>query len=40
MVPESSLPEASAIVREVEAQLSEARVAIDEQPDDPLTAPC
>jgi hypothetical protein len=40
MVPESSMPLASAIVRQVEAQLSEARVAIDEQPDGPLGAPC
>jgi len=41
MVPESSLPEASAIVRGVEACLSEARLAIDEdggRRDDPLGA--
>jgi len=41
MVPESSLPEASAIVREVEARLSDARLAIDEDSgrrDDPLGA--
>jgi hypothetical protein len=41
MVPESSLPEASAIVREVEACLSDARLAIDEDSgrrDDPLGA--
>jgi hypothetical protein len=41
MVPESSLPEASAIVREVEARLSDARLAIDEdrgRRDDPLGA--
>jgi hypothetical protein len=39
MVPESSLPEASAIVRGVEARLSDARLAIDEDSgrrDDPL----
>ena len=43
MVPDSSVPVASAIVREVEAQLSEARVAIDEPQDagdGPLTIPC
>ena len=40
MVPESSLPEASAIVRELEACLSDARLAIDEDRglDDPLGA--
>lgn len=41
MVPESSVPVASAIVREVEACLSEARGAIDEDSgrrDDPLGA--
>ena len=40
MVPESSLPEASAIVRGVEACLSDARLAIDEDRglDDPLGA--
>ena len=40
MVPESSLPAASAIVREVEACLSDARLAIDEDRglDDPLGA--
>jgi len=43
MVPESSLAMAGGIVREVEAQLSEARLAIDENDDaadDPLVAPC
>jgi hypothetical protein len=43
MVPDSSLPAASAVVREVEAQLSEARLAIDESgdaTDGPLTSPC
>lgn len=43
MVPDSSLPVASSIVREVEAQLSEARQAIDEPQDandGPLTIPC
>ena len=43
MVPESSLAAADGIVREVEAQLSEARLAIKEQgdlPDDPLAAFC
>jgi len=42
MVPESSLTIASAIVHEVEAQLSEARLAIEENeaPDDPLVALC
>ena len=43
MVPDSSLPVASAIVRGVEAQLSEARQAIDEPQDandGPLTIPC
>ncbi|OOG64115.1 hypothetical protein B0E46_08575 [Rhodanobacter sp. B04] len=42
-VPESSLALASGIVGEVEAQLSEARLAIDEigeQPDGPLLMPC
>lgn len=41
MVPESSLPEASAIVRGVEACLSDARLAMDEEDgrrDDPLGA--
>jgi hypothetical protein len=40
MVPESSLPQASAIVRGVEACLSDARLAIDEDRglDDPLGA--
>jgi len=41
MVPASSVPAASAIVREVEACLNEARRAIDEdadRPDDPLGA--
>ncbi|TAM57647.1 MAG: DUF2007 domain-containing protein [Rhodanobacter sp.] len=43
MVPESSLAMAGRIVREVEAQLGEARLAIDENDDaadDPLVAPC
>lgn len=43
MVPESSLAAASTIVHAVEAQLSEARQAIQEQgdlPDDPLAAFC
>ncbi|WP_458072490.1 putative signal transducing protein [Rhodanobacter sp. BL-MT-08] len=43
MVPESSLPAASDIVREVEAQLSEARLAMEAQedaPDDPLVVFC
>lgn len=43
MVPDSSLPAASAVVREVEAQLSEARLAIDESGDATdglLTIPC
>lgn len=42
MVPESSTAVASGIVHEVEAQLSEARQAIDEHdtaPDGPLPAP-
>ena len=42
-VPESSLALASGIVGEVKAQLSEARLAIDEiddQPDGPLLMPC
>ncbi|HUW54400.1 MAG TPA: DUF2007 domain-containing protein [Rhodanobacter sp.] len=43
MVPESSLAMAGGIVREVEAQLGEARLAIDEDDDaadDPLAVPC
>jgi len=43
MVPESSLAMAGGIVREVEAQLGEARLAIDENDDatdDPLAVPC
>ncbi len=43
MVPESSLPRAQDIVREVQATLSEARQAIEEigeQPDDPMALPC
>ena len=42
MVPESSMATASGIVREVEAQLSEARLAIQETgaPDDPVAVPC
>ena len=42
MVPESSVATASSIVREVEAQLSEARLAIQENgaPDDPAAVPC
>jgi Putative prokaryotic signal transducing protein len=42
MVPESSMTIAGAIVREVEAQLSEARLAIGENGafDDPVAVPC
>ncbi|MEO5813239.1 MAG: DUF2007 domain-containing protein [Rhodanobacter sp.] len=43
MVPDSSLPVASSIVREVETQLSEAREAIDEAwdaNDGPITITC
>ena len=43
MVPESAAPAARAIVREIEANLAEARVAIDElkdADDGPLTIPC
>ena len=43
MVPESSLPTASEIVRAVEARLNEARDAIgdfDGAPQGPLTIPC
>jgi Putative prokaryotic signal transducing protein len=42
MVPESSVATASGIVREVEAQLSEARLAIQESgaTDDPAAVPC
>ena len=41
MVPESSLAIARGIVGEVEAQLVEARSAIqDDLPDDPLASPC
>lgn len=44
MVPESSLPRASAVVREVEARLSEAREAIDHLDDatggDVIVVPC
>ena len=42
MVPESSMTTASAIVSEVEAQLSEARLAIRENSafDDPAAIPC
>ncbi|MDE2307109.1 MAG: DUF2007 domain-containing protein [Xanthomonadaceae bacterium] len=43
MVPESSLAMAGGIVREVEAQLGEARLAIDENDDaadGPLAVPC
>ncbi len=42
MVPESSLAVARGIVSEVEARLSEARLAIqdDDLSGDPLTAPC
>ena len=43
MVPDSSLPRAQEVVREVEATLSEARLAIrdmDDLPDDPLVMPC
>lgn len=42
-VPESSLPEAEDVVREVEAQLAEAREALCEQGDDsaePAGLPC
>src|SRR6185312_10923479 len=45
MVPDSSLGVAEGIVREVEAQLAEAREAMrelgdDDAPDDPLIVPC
>jgi Putative prokaryotic signal transducing protein len=43
MVPESSLAIASGIVHQVEAQLTEARAAIDdigELPDGPMVVPC
>ena len=42
MVPESSMTTAGAIVSEVEAQLSEARLAIRENGafDDPVATPC
>lgn len=43
MVPESALPAAQAIVKEVEASLAEARLALDEEQgadDGPLTIPC
>jgi len=43
MVPESALPVAQAVVREVEAGLAEARVAIRERQDaddGPMTVPC
>jgi hypothetical protein len=42
MVPESSLAEARHIVGEVEAQLAEARQAVEDGdlPDDPLPMPC
>ncbi|WP_426702243.1 DUF2007 domain-containing protein [Rhodanobacter sp. Col0626] len=40
MVPESSLAVASGIVDAVQAQLAEARQAINELPDDPLIVPC
>jgi Putative prokaryotic signal transducing protein len=42
MVPESSMATASGIVREVEAQLSEARLVLQENgaPDDPVAVPC
>ena len=42
MVPESSLVMAQGIVGEVEARLSEARLAMqdDDLSDDPLAAPC
>lgn len=42
MVPESSLSNAAGIVRGVEAQLAEARLAMNEQgekPDDPFAIP-
>ncbi|HET8763588.1 MAG TPA: DUF2007 domain-containing protein [Rhodanobacter sp.] len=43
MVPDSAVPAAEDVVREVEAQLFEARAALrdaDDAPDDPLPAPC
>lgn len=43
MVPDSAVPTAESVVREVEAQLFEARAAIrdaDDTPDDPMPAPC
>jgi hypothetical protein len=44
LVPEASLPEAEGIVREVEAALAEARLALreagDDDPGDPLPATC
>jgi hypothetical protein len=42
MVPESSMTTAGAIVSEVEAQLSEARLSIRENGafDDPVATPC
>jgi hypothetical protein len=40
MVPESSMATAQGIVAGVEARISEARLAIDELPDDPLAMPC
>lgn len=43
MVPDSAVPAAEDVVREVEAQLFEARAALrdaDGAPDDPLPAPC
>lgn len=43
MVPESALPAAREIVRAVDVQLAEARVAIDEPhvaDDGPVTIPC
>jgi hypothetical protein len=43
MVPESSLPRAASIVQVLEAQLSEARLALNEQtdaPGDPLAVFC
>lgn len=43
MVPDSAVPMAEDVVRGVEAQLFEARAAIqdaDDAPDDPLPAPC
>ncbi len=40
MVPESSVATAHGIVGEVEARISDARLAIDDLPDDPFAVPC